>query len=196
MKKRKLKKGNLLFLFGCVLLFVAIVIFVVMLLNNHKSAALSKEEQKAHNYTAYQEVVVSDQDIDSSYTDKLTEGVKGWVNSSLAMDDTYSSDSKSKLLRKLYDSIEKDDQRKAIRETLTDFYSAKSITTQSVEVTISEAKEAKLKDKTIGQVKCTALISGLRDGVEFQSKYDMTLLLSFDTDPVGIYVVKDIVQES
>ena len=196
MKKRKLKKGNLLFLFGCVLLFVAIVIFVVMLLNNHKSAALSKEEQKAHNYTAYQEVVVSDQDIDSSYTDKLTEGVKGWVNSSLAMDDTYSSDSKTKLLRKLYDSIEKDDQRKTIRETLTDFYSAKSITTQSVEVTISEAKEAKLKDKTIGQVKCTASISGVRDGVEFQSKYDMTLLLSFDTDPVGIYVVKDIVQES
>ena len=72
MKKRKLKKNNLLFLFGIVLLFVSIVVFVVMLLNNHANSEKAKEQAKAHNYVAYQEVVVSDQDIDSSYNDKLT----------------------------------------------------------------------------------------------------------------------------
>lgn len=195
MKKRKIKKGNLLFLSGCVLLFASVVIFVVMFLGNQKPSATSKSEKKITNYTAFQEVVVSDQDIDTSYNDKLTSGIKNWVNSTLAMDNTYSSDSKTKLLRKFYTSIEQDEQRNILKNSLTDFYSAKSITTQNIDVSISEAKEAQLNDKTIGQVKCVATISGVRDGSEFQSKYNMTLFLSLDTEPVGIYVVKDIVQE-
>lgn len=195
MKKRKIKKGNLLFLSGCILLFASVVVFVVMFLGNQKPATATNSEKKVNNYTAFQEVVVSDQDIDTSYNDKLVNGIKNWVNSTLAMDDTYSSDSKTKLLRKLYTSIEQDEQRNTIKNSLSDFYSAKSITTQNIDVSISEAKEAQLNNKTIGQVKCVATISGVRDGSEFQSKYNMTLFLSFDTDPVGIYAVKDIVQE-
>lgn len=195
MKKRKIKKGNLLFLSGCILLFASVVVFVVMFLGNQKPSATSKSEKKITNYTVFQEVVVSDQDIDTSYNDKLTNGIKNWVNSTLAMDNTYSSESKTKLLRKFYTSIEQDEQRNIMNNSLTDFYSAKSITTQNIDISISEAKEAQLNDKTIGQVKCVATISGVRDGSEFQSKYNMTLFLSFDTDPVGIYAVKDIVQE-
>lgn len=195
MKKRKIKKGNLLFLSGCILLFISVVVFVVMFLGNQKPSAVTNSEKKVNNYTAFQEVVVSDQDIDTSYNDKLVNGIKNWVNSTLAMDDTYSSDSKTKLLRKLYTSIEQDEQRNTIKNSLSDFYSAKSITTQNIDVSISEAKEAQLNNKTIGQVKCVATVSGVRDGTEFQNKYDMTLFLSLDTDQVGIYVVKDIIQE-
>lgn len=195
MKKRKIKKGNLLFLSGCILLFISVLVFVVMFLGNQKPSAVTNSEKKVNNYTAFQEVVVSDQDIDTSYNDKLVNGIKNWVNSTLAMDDTYSSDSKTKLLRKLYTSIEQDEQRNTIKNSLSDFYSAKSITTQNIDVSISEAKEAQLNNKTIGQVKCVATVSGVRDGTEFQNKYDMTLFLSLDTDQVGIYVVKDIIQE-
>lgn len=196
MKKRKLKKNNLLFLFGIVLLFVSIVVFVVMLLNNHANSTKAKEQAKAHNYVAYQEVVVSDQDIDSSYNDKLTEGIKNWVSATLAMDDTYSSTSRTKLLNKFYDSVIDDNQRSTIRTSLTEFYSAKSITTSNIDVSISEAKQAEANNKTVGQVKCTASISGTRDGSDFQKVYDLTLILAYDNDPVGIYAIKDINEKS
>ena len=106
MKKRKIKKGNLLFLVGCILLFISVITFVVMfLVNSHNSSEMKKKMDAAHNYTAYQYVVVTDNNLDGSLNDVLGEGIKKWVNSSIGMDDSYSSDSKSKLLRKFYDSI-------------------------------------------------------------------------------------------
>lgn len=196
MKKRKIKKGNLLFLVGCILLFISIITFVVMfLLNSQNSSEMKKKIDAAHNYTAYQNVVVTDNDLDGSLNDLLAEGIKNWVNSSLGMDDSYSSDSKTKLLRKLYDSIEDRDQEADLLNTLTEFYSAKTITTENIDVSITEAKEATLNGKSVGLVNCKATISGTRDGIDFQNVYDLSLLLSYDTDPVGIYVVKSIVKE-
>lgn len=196
MKKRKIKKGNLLFLVGCILLFISIITFVVMfLLNSQNSSEMKKKIDAAHNYTAYQNVVVTDNDLDGSLNDVLAEGIKKWVNSSIGMDDSYSSDSKSKLLRKFYDSIENSDQKKKLTDTLTEFYSAKTITTENIDVSITEAKEATLNGKSVGLVNCKATISGTRDEIDFQNVYDLSLLLSYDTDPVGIYVVKSIVKE-
>ena len=196
MKKRKIKKGNLLFLVGCILLFISVITFVIMfLLNSQNSSEMKKKIDAAHNYTAYQNVVVTDNNLDGSLNDVLAEGIKKWVNSTLGMDDSYSSDSKSKLLRKFYDSIENSDQKKKLTDTLTEFYSAKTITTENIDVSITEAKEATLNGKSIGLVNCKATISGTRDGIYFQNMYDLSLLLSYDTDPVGIYVVKSIVKE-
>lgn len=196
MKKRKIKKGNLLFLVGCILLFISVITFVIMfLLNSHNSSEMKKKIDAAHNYTAYQNVVVTDNDLDGSLNDVLAEGIKKWVNSSLGMDDSYSSESKSKLLRKFYDSIENSDQKEKLTDTLTEFYSAKTITTENVDVSITEAKEATLNGKSVGLVNCKATISGTRDEIDFQNVYDLSLLLSYDTDPVGIYVVKSIVKE-
>lgn len=196
MKKRKIKKGNLLFLVGCILLFISVITFVIMfLLNSHNSSEMKKKIDAAHNYTAYQNVVVTDNNLDGSLNDILAEGIKKWVNSTLGMDDSYSSDSKSKLLRKFYDSIENSDQKKKLTDTLTEFYSAKTITTENIDVSITEAKEATLNEKSVGLVNCKATISGTRDGIDFQNIYDLSLLLSYDTDPVGIYVVKSIVKE-
>ena len=196
MKKRKIKKGNLLFLVGCILLFISVITFVIMfLLNSHNSSEMKKKIDAAHNYTAYQNVVVTDNNLDGSLNDVLAEGIKKWVNSTLGMDDSYSSDSKSKLLRKFYDSIENSDQKKKLTDTLTEFYSAKTITTENIDVSITEAKEATLNEKTVGLVNCKATISGTRDEIDFQNIYDLSLLLSYDTDPVGIYVVKSIVKE-
>ena len=196
MKKRKLKKGSLLFLGGCILLFISVITFVIMFLfNSHNSSEMKKKIEAAHNYTAYQSVVVTDNNLDGSLNDVLAEGIKTWVNSTLGMDDSYSSDSKSKLLRKFYDSIENSDQKKKLTDTLTEFYSAKIITTENIDVSITEAKEATLNGKSIGLVNCKATISGTRDGIDFQNIYDLSLLLSYDTDPVGIYVVKSIVKE-
>ena len=130
MKKRKIKKGNLLFLVGCILLFISVITFVIMfLLNSQNSSEMKKKIDAAHNYTAYQNVVVTDNNLDGSLNDVLAEGIKKWVNSSIGMDDSYSSDSKSKLLRKFYDSIENSDQKKKLTGILTEFYSAKTITT-------------------------------------------------------------------
>ena len=196
MKNRKIKKGNLLFLVGCILLFISVITFVVMfLINSHNNSEMKKKIDAAHNYTAYQNVVVTDNDLDGSLNDLLAEGIKNWVNSSLGMDDSYSSDSKTKLLRKLYDSIEDRDQEADLLNTLTEFYSAKTITTENIDVSITEAKEATLNGKSVGLVNCKATISGTRDGIGFQNVYDLSLLLSYDTDPVGIYVVKSIVKE-
>lgn len=196
MKKRKIKKGNLLFLVGCILLFISVITFVVMfLVNSHNSSEMKKKMDAAHNYTAYQNVEVTDNNLDGSLNDLLAEGIKNWVNSSLGMDDSYSSDSKTKLLRKLYDSIEDRDQEADLLNTLTEFYSAKTITTENIDVSITEAKEATLNGKSVGLVNCKATISGTRDGIDFQNIYDLSLLLSYDTDPVGIYVVKSIVKE-
>jgi hypothetical protein len=196
MKKKKIKKGNLLFLVGCILLFISVITFVVMfLINSHNNSEMKKKIDTAHNYTAYQNVVVTDNNLDGSLNDLLAEGIKNWVNSSLGMDDSYSSDSKTKLLRKLYDSIEDRDQEADLLNTLTEFYSAKSITTENIDVSITEAKEATLNGKSVGLVNCKATISGTRDGIDFQNIYDLSLLLSYDTDPVGIYVVKSIVKE-
>lgn len=196
MKKRKIKKGNLLFLVGCILLFISVITFVIMfLLNSHNSSEMKKKIDAAHNYTAYQNVVVTDNNLDGSLNDVLAEGIKKWVNSTLGMDDSYSSDSKSKLLRKFYDSIENSDQKKKLTDTLTEFYSAKTITTENIDVSITEAKEATLNGKSVGPVNCKATISGTRDGIDFQNIYDLSLLLSYDTDPVGIYVVKSIAKE-
>ena len=196
MKKRKIKKENLLFLGGCILLFISVITFVVMfLINSHNNSEMKKKIDAAHNYTAYQNVVVTDNNLDGSLNDLLTEGIKNWVNSSLGMDDSYSSDSKTKLLRKLYDSIEDRDQEADLLNTLTEFYSAKTITTENIDVSITEAKEATLNGKSVGLVNCKATISGTRDGIDFQNIYDLSLLLSYDTDPVGIYVVKSIVKE-
>lgn len=196
MKNRKIKKGNLLFLVGCILLFISVITFVVMfLINSHNNSEMKKKIDAAHNYTAYQNVVVTDNDLDGSLNDLLAEGIKNWVNSSLGMDDSYSSDSKTKLLRKLYDSIEERDQEADLLNTLTEFYSAKTITTENIDVSITEAKEATLNGKSVGLVNCKATISGTRDGIDFQNVYDLSLLLSYDTDPVGIYVVKSIVKE-
>lgn len=196
MKKRKIKKGNLLFLVGCILLFISVITFVIMfLLNSHNSSEMKKKIDAAHNYTAYQNVVVTDNNLDGSLNDVLVEGIKKWVNSTLGMDDSYSSDSKSKLLRKFYDSIENSDQKKKLTDTLTEFYSAKTITTENIDVSITEAKEATLNEKSVGLVNCKATISGTRDEIDFQNVYDLSLLLSYDTDPVGIYVVKSIVKE-
>ena len=118
MKKRKIKKGNLLFLVGCILLFISVITFVIMfLLNSHNSSEMKKKIDAAHNYTAYQNVVVTDNNLDGSLNDVLAEGIKKWVNSTLGMDDSYSSDSKSKLLRKFYDSIENSDQKKKLTDT-------------------------------------------------------------------------------
>lgn len=196
MKNRKIKKGNLLFLVGCILLFISVITFVVMfLINSHNNSEMRKKIDAAHNYTAYQNVVVTDNDLDGSLNDLLAEGIKNWVNSSLGMDDSYSSDSKTKLLRKLYDSIEDRDQEADLLNTLTEFYSAKTITTENIDVSITEAKEATLNGKSVGLVNCKATISGTRDGIDFQNVYDLSLLLSYDTDPVGIYVVKSIVKE-
>lgn len=196
MKNRKIKKGNLLFLVGCILLFISVITFVVMfLINSHNNSEMKKKIDAAHNYTAYQNVVVTDNDLDGSLNDLLAEGIKNWVNSSLGMDDSYSSDSKTKLLRKLYDSIEDRDQEADLLNTLTEFYSAKTITTENIDVSITEAKEASLNGKSVGLVNCKATISGTRDGIDFQNVYDLSLLLSYDTDPVGIYVVKSIVKE-
>lgn len=196
MKNRKIKKGNLLFLVGCILLFISVITFVVMfLINSHNNSEMKKKIDAAHNYTAYQNVVVTDNDLDGSLNDLLAEGIKNWVNSSLGMDDSYSSDSKTKLLRKLYDSIEDRDQEADLLNTLTEFYSAKTITTENIDVSITEAKEATLNGKSVGLVNCKATISGTRDGIDFQNIYDLSLLLSYDTDPVGIYVVKSIVKE-
>lgn len=196
MKNRKIKKGNLLFLVGCILLFISVITFVVMfLMNSHNNSEMKKKIDAAHNYTAYQNVVVTDNDLDGSLNDLLAEGIKNWVNSSLGMDDSYSSDSKTKLLRKLYDSIEDRDQEVDLLNTLTEFYSAKTITTENIDVSITEAKEATLNGKSVGLVNCKATISGTRDGIDFQNVYDLSLLLSYDTDPVGIYVVKSIVKE-
>lgn len=196
MKKRKIKKGNLLFLVGCILLFISVITFVVMfLVNSHNSSEMKKKMDAAHNYTAYQNVEVTDNNLDGSLNDLLAEGIKNWVNSSLGMDDSYSSDSKTKLLRKLYDSIEDRDQEADLLNTLTEFYSAKTITTENIDVSITEAKEATLNGKSVGLVNCKATISGTRDGIDFQNVYDLSLLLSYDTDPVGIYVVKSIVKE-
>lgn len=195
MKNRKIKKGNLLFLVGCILLFISVITFVVMfLINSHNNSEMKKIDA-ALNYTAYQNVVVTDNDLDGSLNDLLAEGIKNWVNSSLGMDDSYSSDSKTKLLRKLYDSIEDRDQEADLLNTLTEFYSAKTITTENIDVSITEAKEATLNGKSVGLVNCKATISGTRDGIDFQNVYDLSLLLSYDTDPVGIYVVKSIVKE-
>ena len=196
MKNRKIKKGNLLFLVGCILLFISVITFVVMfLINSHNNSEMKKKIDAAHNYTAYQNVVVTDNDLDGSLNDLLAEGIKNWVNSSLGMDDSYSSDSKTKLLRKLYDSIEDRDKEADLLNTLTEFYSAKTITTENIDVSITEAKEATLNGKSVGLVNCKATISGTRDGIDFQNVYDLSLLLSYDTDPVGIYVVKSIVKE-
>lgn len=196
MKKRKIKKGNLLFLVGCILLFISVITFVIMfLLNSHNSSEMKKKIDAAHNYTAYQNVVVTDNNLDGSLNDVLAEGIKKWVNSTLGMDDSYSSDSKSKLLRKFYDSIENSDQKKKLTDTLTEFYSAKTITTENIDVSITEAKEATLNGKSVGLVNCKSTISGTRDGIDFQNIYDLSLLLSYDTDPVGIYVVKSIAKE-
>lgn len=196
MKNRKIKKGNLLFLVGCILLFISVITFVVMfLINSHNNSEMKKKIDAAHNYTAYQNVVVTDNDLDGSLNDLLAEGIKNWVNSSLGMDDSYSSDSKTKLLRKLYDSIEDRDQEADLLNTLTEFYSAKTITTENIDVSITEAKEATLNGKSVGLVNCKATINGTRDGIDFQNVYDLSLLLSYDTDPVGIYVVKSIVKE-
>lgn len=196
MKNRKIKKGNLLFLVGCILLFISVITFVVMfLINSHNYSEMKKKIDAAHNYTAYQNVVVTDNDLDGSLNDLLAEGIKNWVNSSLGMDDSYSSDSKTKLLRKLYDSIEDRDQEADLLNKLTEFYSAKTITTENIDVSITEAKEATLNGKSVGLVNCKATISGTRDGIDFQNVYDLSLLLSYDTDPVGIYVVKSIVKE-
>lgn len=196
MKKRKIKKGNLLFLIGCILLFISVITFVVMfLVNSHNSSEMKKKMDAAHNYTAYQNVVVTDNNLDGSLNDVLAEGIKKWVNSTLGMDDSYSSDSKSKLLRKFYDSIENSDQKKKLTDTLTEFYSAKTITTENIDVSITEAKEATLNEKSVGLVNCKATISGTRDEIDFQNIYDLSLLLSYDTDPVGIYVVKSIAKE-
>ena len=196
MKNRKKKKGNLLFLVGCILLFISVITFVVMfLINSHNNSEMKKKIDAAHNYTAYQNVVVTDNDLDGSLNDLLAEGIKNWVNSSLGMDDSYSSDSKTKLLRKLYDSIEDRDQEADLLNTLTEFYSAKTITTENIDGSITEAKEATLNGKSVGLVNCKATISGTRDGIDFQNVYDLSLLLSYDTDPVGIYVVKSIVKE-
>ena len=196
MKNRKIKKGNLLFLVGCILLFISVITFVVMfLINSHNNSEMKKKIDAAHNYTAYQNVVVTDNDLDGSLNDLLAEGIKNWVNSSLGMDDSYSSDSKTKLLRKLYDSIEDRDQEADLLNTLTEFYSAKTITTENIDVSITEAKEATLNGKSVGLVNCKATISGTRDGIDFQNIYDLSLLLSYDTDPVGIYVVKSIAKE-
>ena len=196
MKNRKIKKGNLLFLVGCILLFISVITFVVMfLINSHNISEMKKKIDAAHEYTAYQNVVVTDNDLDGSLNDLLAEGIKNWVNSSLGMDDSYSSDSKTKLLRKLYDSIEDRDQEADLLNTLTEFYSAKTITTENIDVSITEAKEATLNGKSVGLVNCKATISGTRDGIDFQNVYDLSLLLSYDTDPVGIYVVKSIVKE-
>ena len=196
MKKRKIKKGNLLFLVGCILLFISVITFVVMfLMNSHNNSEMKKKIDAAHNYTAYQQVVVTDNNLDSSLNDVLAEGIKKWVNSSLGMDDSYSSDSKSKLLRKIYDSIENSGQKEKLIDTLTEFYSAKTITTENIDVSITEAKEATLNGKSVGLVNCKATISGTRDEIDFQNVYDLSLLLSYDTDPVGIYVVKSIVKE-
>ena len=196
MKKRKIKKGNLLFLVGCILLFISVITFVIMfLLNSHNSSEMKKKIDAAHNYTAYQNVVVTDNYLDESLNNVLVEGIKNWVKSSLGMDDSYSSDSKTKLLRKLYDSIEDRDQEADLLNTLTEFYSAKTITTENIDVSITEAKEATLNGKSVGLVNCKATISGTRDGIDFQNIYDLSLLLSYDTDPVGIYVVKSIVKE-
>lgn len=195
MKKRKIKKGNLLFLVGCILLFISVITFVVMFLLNSQNSSEMKKIDAAHNYTAYQNVVVTDNNLDGSLNDVLAEGIKKWVNSTLGMDDSYSSDSKSKLLRKFYDSIENSDQKKKLTDTLTEFYSAKTITTENIDVSITEAKEATLNGKSVGLVNCKATISGTRDGIDFQNIYDLSLLLSYDTDPVGIYVVKSIVKE-
>ena len=196
MKKRKIKKGNLLFLVGCILLFISVITFVIMfLLNSHNSSEMKKKIDAAHNYTAYQNVVVTDNNLDGSLNDILAEGIKKWVNSTLGMDDSYSSDSKSKLLRKFYDSIENSDQKKKLTDTLTEFYSAKTITIENIDVSITEAKEATLNGKSVGLVNCKSTISGTRDGIDFQNIYDLSLLLSYDTDPVGIYVVKSIAKE-
>lgn len=196
MKKRKIKKGNLLFLVGCILLFISVITFVIMfLLNSHNSSEMKKKIDAAHNYTAYQNVVVTDNNLDESLNNVLAEGIKNWVKSSLGMDDSYSSDSKTKLLRKLYDSIEDRDQEADLLNTLTEFYSAKTITTENIDVSITEAKEATLNEKSVGLVNCKATISGTRDGIDFQNIYDLSLLLSYDTDPVGIYVVKSIAKE-
>lgn len=196
MKKRKIKKGNLLFLVGCILLFISVITFVIVfLLNSHNSSEMKKKIDAAHNYTAYQNVVVTDNNLDESLNNVLAEGIKNWVKSSLGMDDSYSSDSKTKLLRKLYDSIEDRDQEADLLNTLTEFYSAKTITTENIDVSITEAKEATLNGKSVGLVNCKATISGTRDGIDFQNIYDLSLLLSYDTDPVGIYVVKSIVKE-
>lgn len=117
MKKKKIKKGNLLFLVGCILLFISVITFVIMfLLNSHNSSEMKKKIDAAHNYTAYQNVVVTDNNLDGSLNDVLAEGIKKWVNSTLGMDDSYSSDSKSKLLRKFYDSIENSDQKKKLTD--------------------------------------------------------------------------------
>ena len=156
---------------------------------------MKKKIDAAHNYTAYQNVVVTDNNLDESLINVLAEGIKNWVKSSLGMDDSYSSDSKTKLLRKLYDSIEDRDQEADLLNTLTEFYSAKTITTENIDVSITEAKEATLNGKSVGLVNCKATISGTRDGIDFQNIYDLSLLLSYDTDPVGIYVVKSIVKE-
>ena len=83
----------------------------------------------------------------------------------------------------------------ALTDTLTEFYSAKTITTENIDVSITEAKEATLNGKSVGLVNCKATISGTRDGIDFQNIYDLSLLLSYDTDPVGIYVVKSIAKE-
>lgn len=196
MKKRKIKKGNLLFLVGCILLFISVITFVVMfLMNSHNNSEMKKKIDAAHNYTAYQNVVVTDNNLDGSLNDVLAEGIKKWVNSSLGMDDSYSSESKSKLLRKFYDSIENSEYKEKLTDTLTEFYSAKTITTENIDVSIAEAKEATLNGKSVGLVNCKATISGTRDGTDFQNVYDLSLLLSYDTDPVGIYVVKSIVKE-
>lgn len=167
----------------------------MFLINSHNNSEMKKKIDAAHNYTAYQNVVVTDNDLDGSLNDLLAEGIKNWVNSSLGMDDSYSSDSKTKLLRKLYDSIEDRDQEADLLNTLTEFYSAKTITTENIDVSITEAKEATLNGKSVGLVNCKATISGTRDGIDFQNVYDLSLLLSYDTDPVGIYVVKSIVKE-
>ena len=72
MKKRKIKKGNLLFLVGCILLFISVITFVVMfLLNSHNSSEMKKKIDAAHNYTAYQSVVVTDNNLDGSLNDVL-----------------------------------------------------------------------------------------------------------------------------
>ena len=198
MKKRKIKKGNLLFLVGCILLFISVITFVIMfLLNSQNSSEMKKKIDAAHNYTAYQNVVVTDNNLDGSLNDVLAEGIKKWVNSTLGMDDSYSSDSKSKLLRKFYDSIPffYNINYFTLTDTLTEFYSAKTITTENIDVSITEAKEATLNEKSVGLVNCKATISGTRDGIDFQNIYDLSLLLSYDTDPVGIYVVKSIAKE-
>lgn len=77
MKKRKIKKANLLFLVGCILLFISVITFVIMfLLNSHNSSEMKKKIDAAHNYTAYQNVVVTDNNLDGSLNDVLAEGIK------------------------------------------------------------------------------------------------------------------------